>query len=310
VRSALETVNDATPPAVAAHLTVTEAELHSAFGLYKTALPAAERAVALATDLDDALAMARAQHAAGGTLAALGRSDEGEALLRDALATAQRLRNRRLVAMLLGELGTARSRRGDVVGARAFYAQALANYQAIGVQRQAASVAGHLAEVEFAGGDAETALSRAEEALAAHRALGSERSVANDLANMAAYLVALARFEEAWARALQALSLSRDMQAPIFILWSLQHLAAVAALRPKADAETADRDVEHAARLMGYVDARVAALDLVRDYTEHQEYERIVGALDEALSAEAFDALIAEGRAWSEDVAVAEASKP
>jgi hypothetical protein len=91
------------------------------------------------------------------------------------------------------------------------------------------------------------------------------------------------------------------------VTWGLQHLAAIAALRHPGNTERRDEDRPRAARLVGYADARLAATEALREYTERQEYEKTIAALHEALGAEQFDALAAEGRAWSEEHAVAEA---
>ena len=179
--------------------------------------------------LDD-LQVARAQHAAGSALAATGKGSEGEALLQDALATAERLANRRLQALALSDLGTVRSRRKDVNGARRFYAEALALYVSLDLERPAASIAGHLAEVEFEAGDPAAALHRAEEARIGHAATRNRRSEAADLSNMAAYLVALDCFDDACSYASQALEAAQDVRSPVLTAFVLQHVAAIATL--------------------------------------------------------------------------------
>jgi predicted ATPase/transcriptional regulator with XRE-family HTH domain len=311
VHVALEAPLDGTPASVLAQLDVTEAELYAAFGQYKASLPAAERALARLREIDDPILAIRARQSAGNALTVLGgdADTEGEPLLQHALAAARTTGNRRLVAMLLRDLGTARSRRRDVSGARAYYAEALAGFRAIGIVRQAASLAGHMAEVQFAEGDAEAALELAEEALAGHRALRNRRGEANDLCNMAAYYVALERFDDARRFAAESLALARDLQARVFVVWTLQHVVAIAALRQRESVVRESRDRERAARLLGFVDAGVVALDAVREYTEQQEYERVLDALRAALPAAELERLMDYGRGWTEDDAVIEASE-
>ena len=65
----------------------------------------------------------------------------------------------------------------------------------------------------------------------------------------------------------------------MFEVWALQHLAAAAVLEPEAQAEGARPRVERAAALLGFVDARLAELGGVREYTERQEYDRVLTAL-------------------------------
>jgi hypothetical protein len=87
---------------------------------------------------------------------------------------------------------------------------------------------------------------------------------------------------------------------------TLQHLAAVAALRPNAEAPSRE---EHArtSRLLGYVDTQLAELEAQREYTEQQEYDKTLAALRDALGADECAKFMAEGSSWSEDHAVAEA---
>ena len=195
VRLAIDSITEKTRADELAQLYIADAELCGALGESAASLASAEQALRLRSMLDD-LQVARAEHAAGSALAAIGKGSKGEALLQKALAAAERLENRRLQALALSDLGTARSRRGDVDGARRFYAEALALYVSLGLERPAASIAGHLAEVEFAAGDPAAALHRAEEARAGHAATRNRRSEAADLSNMAAYLVALDCFDD------------------------------------------------------------------------------------------------------------------
>lgn len=239
VRAAIESIDAQTPAAIVADLHIAEARLCGALGEYAASRDAAERALRSGEALDD-LQIARAQEVFGSALSALGRGSEGEAVLKEALAAARRLESRALEAVLLGDLGTARSRNGDIEGARGFYAEALARYMPLGLERPAASIAGHLAEVEFAAGDAAAALQRAEEARVGHEATHNRRSVANDLCNMAAYLVALDCFDDARSHAIRALAAARDVEATVLMAYILQHFAAVGILQPQSDAKTSN----------------------------------------------------------------------
>jgi hypothetical protein len=86
---------------------------------------------------------------------------------------------------------------------------------------------------------------------------------------------------------------------------ALQHLAAVAVLRPYAGAPR--ETLARAAYLLGYVDALFATLEALREYTEQQEYDKMIPVLRDALGADEVAKLMAEGSTWSEDQAVAEA---
>jgi tetratricopeptide (TPR) repeat protein len=215
---------------------------------------------------------------------------------------------------VLENLAIARNALGDLSGARAYYAEALEIFKAIGADRLAASVANNLAESEFRGGNAEAALRLAADALEAGRApdftsrapVFSNR-LALQLCNIAAYLLALERFEEARSRAREALSIARDVHYEVGVLWAIQHLTAANVVRHAQDGDPEHSDSARAARLLGYVDERLAALEARREFTEQREYEAMLAALRDRFDEEQLASLTAEGRSWHEDQAMAEA---
>ncbi|MGB8964169.1 MAG: helix-turn-helix domain-containing protein [Candidatus Cybelea sp.] len=302
VRLAIDCSDDETPPEVLARLYVADAELCGSLGEYKASLSAAQQALQLDDGLDE-LQLARAQQAAGSALGGVGRDGEGQTLLEVALAVSRLLDNRRMQALVLGDLGTARSRCGDFEGARRFYADALAYYEALNLERPAASIAGKLAEVEFTAGDAARALQLAEEARAAHEAMQNRRAVANDLCNMAAYFIALDCFDDARACATQALLAVRDVKQTVLTAYVLQHLAAVGVLQGQSEQRRVAAAPKRA-MLLGFVDAWLTKLEARREYTERQEYERVIAALRAAMG-DHLASTMAHGAEWTEAVAVA-----
>jgi predicted ATPase/class 3 adenylate cyclase len=306
VQRALAAADEATPKYTIALLELTEAQLQGTLAQFKGEHAAAERAVSRYRELGDPRRFAFAQQLLGTALAKCGKVAEGEALLRQAVAEARALGVHRLTSAMLIDLAGARRDAGDVVGALPFYAEALAIARPIGAERVAALVAVNIAEVEFRGGDAVEALRLAGDVLPVFRALKGTRNAANAQCNMAAYLLALARYEEARKSAREALAAARDTEFAVYIAFALQHLAAVGALRPSAKTQSGE---EHAcaARVLGYVDARLSALEGLREYTEQQEYDKMLPALRDALGADGLAELMAEGSTWSEDQAVAEA---
>jgi len=303
VRLALSLLDDDASPEARRLLNIADAELCGALGEFAASFAAAERALEVEEPFDE-VQLARARQAAGSALGALGRAAEAEALLEKALDDARRLDNRRLQALALGDLGTVRSRSGDVDGARLFYAEALTYYIALNLERPAASIAGNLAEIEFAAGDVAAALHCAEEARAGHEAWHNRRSAANDLANMAAYLIAMDCFDDARAHAAEALRAAREVKSTVLTAYVLQHYAAIGALQQYGDARREKSNRERAAMLLGFVDARLAALEAGREHTEQQEYDRTAKALCSELG-EKIDAILSLGAEWTEDGAVA-----
>jgi tetratricopeptide (TPR) repeat protein len=175
----------------------------------------------------------------------------------------------------------------------------------IGADRRAAMIAGNLAEAEFRGGEPVAALEKAAEASVAFRAFNDTGGIAIVTCNMAAYLIALGRYDEARAAAREALAAARDAQREVHVALALQHLAAVDTLRPGANERSLK---ERAANLLGYVDARLATLQALREYTEQQQYDAMLPLLRDALGADELLRLLGKGSAWSEEQAVEEAT--
>lgn len=299
VALALEGVDDTTPSPVTAKLYLVNAKLDATLSQPKASLTSAERALAAYRLLDDLRGIVESLVRAGGALVFMGQISEGETLLAEALTGARALQNRRLTGLVLETLGHASRAANDAKGARARYTEALALYRATGSDRLTSQVATNLAEAEFSAGNAQAALDLSLEALAAAQTLNEERDGV-DLSNMAAYLIALGRFDEARLRAREALSLTREQRYAVFFAFTLQHLAAIAALRQTPD------DHARAARLLGYADASLSAIDVTREYTEAQEYDRAIAELRAALGEADLTKLMAEGRIFTEDQAAEE----
>ncbi len=299
VRLALSSVVEHARPALERLLLIADSELCGSLGEYAASYASAQRALQLAEPFDE-MQLARAKQSAGTALGALGRAQEAESLLREALAVAERLSSRRFQALALGDLGTVRSRCGDIEGARRFYDEALTFYTALNLERPAASIAGNLAEIEFASGDVASALHRAEEARSGHEAWHNRRSVANDLCNIAAYLIAMDCFDDARAHAILALKVAREVKATVLTAYILQHFAAIGTLERRGEPVQQKLSRERSAMLLGFVNARLAAFGSGREYTEQQECDRIVPVLRDQLR-ERFETLMLLGEEWSDD---------
>ena len=144
-------------------------------------------------------------------------------------------------------------------------------------------------------------MSLAEEGLQASRKRGrSLASIAST--NLAAYLIAMARYDEAYGPTRGAVELvAREPQRFATIAWALQHLAAIAALRPSEDIDRSRSDFARAARVLGFVDARIAALGAPREFTEQQEYERVTTALRKVFRQGELEMLLLTGASMTDD---------
>jgi predicted ATPase/transcriptional regulator with XRE-family HTH domain len=306
VRLALELVDDLTPPDLVARLELAEADGAQQFGERKVSLAAADCALVRFRELGDVLGIAQAQSLAGRSLVILGRSEEAEPLLRDALEVARTLGDRRLTANVLQVIGWTRSRVGDFAGARAYLTEALGLAKVLGAEFFAVSVAASLAENEFYAGDPETALRLTVDVLALHRALNSSPTVpgiAAALANMATYLVALGRYDEARVHANEALELARGHRLVALVALSLRHLVLVAVLMPRVEGRRTTVEYAGAARLFGFLDAHLTTVAL-EEYSLQQEYDRALAVLHDAIGADDLTHLMVAGAAMTEDEAI------
>jgi predicted ATPase/class 3 adenylate cyclase len=306
VRVGLEAADSTTPIDVGARLQLSAAHLAMVAQQYKHASVEAERALQGFTVLGDRRGTALAQLFTGAARGLLGEVAEGESLLHAALAESRRAGANRAVGAALMYLALLRLRNGDAPSSRALFSEALDVLTAVGAVLPAAHIALPLAELEFQNGNATEAVRLVSDALEAERALKNRDGVAFDLCNLAAYLVSLDRWDDAAAHAREALALARERVIATAAMWALQHLAAVAALRsiPDATAEALER--RRAARLIGFVDAHLDELEMHRDFTDREEYARIIANLHDALGAEAAT-FMEEGRSWTETRAADEA---
>jgi len=87
---------------------------------------------------------------------------------------------------------------------------------------------------------------------------------------------------------------------------SASEATAAVVLRP-AVPKHAREDERRVARLLGYADARLTNLESSREFTEQQQYEKMLAALRAPVDTEELAALMREGSLWSEDQAVADA---
>jgi predicted ATPase/class 3 adenylate cyclase len=306
IRAGLEAVSDSTPLPIVARLALSDAHLATYTQQYAAALPEAERALSLFAQLDDRRGIALASMFAGAARGLHGETAEGMSLLEAALSEFRRLGSPRWIGAALNYLGILHLSAGDVGSCRPFFYEALGLLRSVDAARPAAHISLYLAEAAFRDGDPVEAVQLVGEGLAAERALNDLDALVFPLCNLAAYLIALDRWDDATASAREALSLSLERQISAAVVWALHHLAAIAALRPNEDAAAAREDRRRAARLAGFVDARIIEIGTRSDFTELNEYARLKRALEDALGCEAAR-LIEEGKSWNEARAAEEA---
>lgn len=306
IRLAMDTIDEGTPLGVVARLELADANVAMYLTLWKGMLASAQRAADLFEQVGDAAGALEGRIIAGRALALLGEPAKSQAALRALPETAQELGRPRLTAAALESLAMANMTAGDVEASRPLFAQALSICETIGAEMAMATAAANLAGAEFRAGEPEMALRLANDALARYRAFNNPREVLL-MCNIAAYLVALGRLDEARKEGWKALNMALERQMDVQVTWALQHLAAIAALRYANDDRRAIEARRRAARILGFVDARLAALDTTRKYTEQQEHAALLALLGDTLGADELEARLAEGGRWSNRQVVAEA---
>jgi tetratricopeptide (TPR) repeat protein len=291
-------------PNVAAELELIEASIACDLSELAIAHGAAERALKAYALLGEASGVARAKRMVGRVLVLLGKSEDGEPLLHEALQTAYTLADPSLTGDILECIALSRSVNADISGARAYFSQALTIYQDHQLDDGIVSAALNLGESEFVAGDSASAVRHANDALATAHALNDLPSVVNVLSNIAAYSVAQGRFDDTQTAAGEALHLAFELQLDVHVAWAAQHFAAVFALQPREEPENAWEQRKRAAQLLGFVDKRLASLDVADWYTEAQEHDRVLAVLHDTIGSDELLQLMATGAQMTQDEAV------
>ena len=305
--SALELVDEKTPTTVLAALTYAEATIAHALSDYRLELASSEKAILHYRTAGDLLGVARAQSRAAHALASLGQTAEAKTRLLEALADARTLGNGQLAAFILRLLAYSGTLDGDLVAARGYITEALSILEAMGNKLTVALAIDDLGELEFRAGNPELALRNSTDALAALRTLNEKRKVAYVLTNMSAYLISLARYDEAEQCAREALEVARQQKHGVTLAFALDHFGAIATLRPQVLAGRRATVLAQAARILGFVGARLAAMGSARAPVQEQQYDRVVTVLRDAMDDETVANLMAAGATMPEEQAIHEA---
>ena len=247
--------------------------------------------------LGDERELVRALRLLGDALIFADALDEGESALLEGLEIGRRIGDRRRLVVLLDALGAVRRLRGDLDGARVRQREALelsaARHGA--ASRYHAQALANLGELEFALGNVDRAVELASQARELFQRLGDGDHAANVLSNLAAYSLAADRLEDAAAYARETLAEVHGRQQPFTVAAALEHAAVAFGLT---------NDFERAATLLGFTDARLRSLHMLRQPTERAGYERLRDALAVRYGADELARRLAEGAALPEERAI------
>ncbi len=308
--AAVAAVDELTPLPLLARLEHAVADGAAQFAEREASLAGAKRAVGRYRELGDDLGVAQAETLAAVSLAVFGRPAEAEPLLQEALGIAQALGDRRLLATILQTLGMARSLSGDLDGARPYLTDALGLAKALRADEAAASIASSLGSNELDAGNAEESLRLNRDALATYRALNSPGllpKIVGALGSISVDLLTLGRYGEAQANATEELELARGLQMAVFVALSLLYLLVVALLTSRVGRKRTSAEVADAARLLGFVDARLVALGVPEPYWLPQEHDRMLTILCDAIPPDELTHLMTSGATMTEDEAIVQA---
>jgi predicted ATPase/transcriptional regulator with XRE-family HTH domain len=305
VNLALEMVDEQTPTEVLAGLVQTRASLAFHLREYQAVVASSQEAIALHRKVGDWLNVVRSQDMAGNALISLGRVDEAKVLIEEALTTTRKMEHQRGIAWSLRCLAYANAKAGDFVTARAYFAEVLPIYESEFHQVDLAYALNDLGMYEFCAGDGNLALEHALKAYALAREYNDARCTASTLNTLSIYLLASARYDEAEARAREGLEIATEQHLEVVAAYALAHFAAIAALRPP-DARDARSDAcARAARILGFVDARLAALGSAQTIVQEWERAHAVKALSREIDADVLAKEMAAGSAMTQEQAVA-----
>lgn len=304
---ALDLVDQGTLAKTLARISYASAAVAGTLDEAEREFTSSEKALALYRGLGDRFGIALSQVQLSDALVRLDRFDEAEPILLEAITQLRELGIRRFLGYALRVMSEICVANGDFIAARSHVAEAIAIYKAIGAHHIAAMAVGlNLAHSELVAGNAELAFQHALEALPILRSFNGAE-VAEVLNTMSACRIALADYDEAEAYARESLALSRELHSSAHVARALQRLAMVAAVRSQGAYERRPESYARAARVFGFVDARLAGLGSPRMPVDRQEYERVFALLLGAMSADELAILTNIGAVMSEEQAIDEA---
>jgi predicted ATPase/DNA-binding winged helix-turn-helix (wHTH) protein len=265
--------------------------------LWRSAMPAraltsCKRAVSLFRKLGRPLELGHSSVRLAHLLASAGRFEESAAALAEALPKIEHLGLPKLLAFYFGDSGFLAALRGDPVSARTNYQMALSLFREAGNESSVIESLSNLADISWALGDLEAAEALLREYIAMRGSRFLRRSrIGFALCNLAGVLTERGDLVAALEAAREGLPLLEDGGEA----WSfMDHLALRAALAGKHAS---------AARLAGRADASHATRECPREPNEARARSRLHAALHEQFDLNTLEALLAEGRAMSEQEA-------
>ena len=307
IELALAAVDATTPRALFARLVLIDGKLRLMRGDFQKAALRLSEALALFRESGDRAGLAQALQLFSEALETTGRASEAAPFCLEAVAISRELKSK-LLPYALVSLAKIRDAEGDVASSHALFREALrliepqespfGERDVLGAARIKVAFAASLSD---AGSDRD-ALACAREALAVLRSF-REPYLGVCLSNIASYEIALERYDDGERSALEALAVSRDLELGLIAVYSVFHLATVAALRTRVTGSVCA--VARAARLIGFVDAAWRSRNVFLWPRMRADFDRSVDAMRCVLGADDVAKLMAEGMQMSDREAFA-----
>lgn len=284
------------PPQIQARAQYVLSMLHYNRGETKRAVDAAERAAALYEQTSDERGDTRALSQLVQLYQRVSRGDEARALAPRAVARARALGDERLLAAVLQRCATAFEPR-DIERARAQFSECLSIFRIAGTKDDVAR-----ALIWWSSAEAEAECYREARDLSLEALAYAVTSDADMVlkSNLAFFSLALDDEENAGRYAREALALAAQARNPMLVPIAISYIAVV----------LHDDRPERGARLLGYAEARLAALERTDTPGERKIHARLRAPLRANFSDAQWKALLEEGAAWNEDQAVEYALEP
>jgi non-specific serine/threonine protein kinase len=275
-----------------------------------------QRSLALAQEIGDRVLVARGLHGVGMIAGPLGDFRLAQQRLEESLAIYRELGDRRQIAALCNNLGKMALELGDSERARSLLEESLQIYRELGDRPSTKNPLCLLGALSMLQGDDAAALAYHEESLAISRELGDQRFIGIALHCLGTLARSQGDLETARARDTEALRLHHALEDRGQLMLCLVGLGCVAVMMGEKAARNGptprtsgivgeERWFVRGARLFGVGEALREASGFVLWSDDRPSYERCVAAARAALGEEAFAAAWAEGRAMSQDDAVA-----
>jgi non-specific serine/threonine protein kinase len=255
-----------------------------------------EQGLTLLTEAGDRPGIAAAQYALGHTYLGRNEFEQARRLYEASLAIRREIGDSRGIGLCLNNLGLVAGEEGDLAGARALFEECLALWRASGDKFGIAVALANLGVVAAQRRDYAEADSLQQQSLRRYREMGYALGIAGSLSNLGDLARGQGHLPQAAALYRESLTVYQKSGTPFNINQVLESMAALA---------VAERQPEHAARLLGAAQALRDSVGLPVYTDLRAEHDQVIEAARGALGEAGFTAAWAEGEAMDLQQAIA-----